>query len=166
MKGEPVRVNVRVRNSEFAPAPGASVSIAVEGPAGEREAPIAAGTEDPAIQNAVFTPSQDGVYRVKADVTWPDGRTESASTSVLVGGTDAEMAEPWRHDAALARIAEESNGAVVAEADLDTLPALLQKAAGTPELREKELWHRPWIFMALVALLGVEWTLRRRWGLR
>ena len=166
MKGEPVRVNIRVRNQAFSAAPGASVNVAIEGPAGEREAPIAAASEDPALQTAVFTPSQDGVYRVKADVRWPDGRVESAATSVLVGGTDAEMAEPWRHDAALARIAEESGGSVVAEADLDQLPALLQKAAGAPELREKELWHRPWIFMALIALLATEWTLRRRWGLR
>jgi hypothetical protein len=91
---------------------------------------------------------------------------DTASTSVLVGGADAEMAEPWRHDAALARIAEESGGAIVAESDLDTLPALLQKAAGTPELREKELWHSPWVFVMLVGLLSAEWTLRRRWGLR
>ena len=166
MRGEPVRVNIRARNAAFEPGTGASISLAVEGPAGERESPMAAPSEEPGLQAAVFTPSQDGVYRVKADVRWPDGRVDTASTSVLVGGTDAEMAEPWRHDAALARIAEESGGAIVTEADLDTLPALLQKAAGAPELREKELWHRPWVFMLLVALLGAEWTLRRRWGLR
>ncbi|HUF22950.1 MAG TPA: glutamine amidotransferase [Vicinamibacterales bacterium] len=166
MPGEPVRVNIRVRNAAFAPAPGAVVSVAVEGPAGERESPVPAAADDPALRTAVFTPAQDGVYRVTARVRWPDGRAESASTSVLIGGTDAEMAEPWRHDAALARIAEESGGALVAEADLDTLPALLEKAAGAPELREKELWHHPLVFMMLIALLGAEWSLRRRWGLR
>lgn len=164
--GEPVRVNIRVRNAAFAPAPGAIVHVAVEGPAGERESPVPASTDDQALRTAVFTPSQDGVYRVTAQVRWPDGRTESASTSVLIGGTDAEMAEPWRHDAALARIAEESGGALVAEADLDTLPALLEKAAGAPELREKELWHHPAVFVALIAFLSLEWSLRRRWGLR
>ncbi len=164
--GEPVKVGIRVRNASFDPASGGVISVSVEGPAGERESPMAAPADEPGLQTALFTPSQDGVYRVKADVRWPDGRVESAATSVLVGGTDAEMTEPWRHDAALARIAEESGGAVVDEADLDTLPALLQKAAGAPELREKELWHRPWVFIMLVAMLGAEWTLRRRWGLR
>ena len=166
MPGEPVRVNIKVRNAAFAPAPGAVVSVAVEGPAGERESPVPAAGDDPALRTAVFTPSQDGVYRVTAEVRWPDGRAESASTSVLIGGTDAEMAEPWRHDAALARIADESGGALVAEADLDTLPALLEKAAGAPELREKELWHHPVVFVALIAFLSLEWSLRRRWGLR
>lgn len=166
MPGEPVKVGIRARNAAFAPAPGAMLSVTVEGPAGERESPMTAASDDPAVQTAVFTPSQAGIYRVKADVRWPDGRVESAATSVLVGGTDAEMSEPWRHDAALARIAEESGGSLVAESDLDTLPALLQKAAGAPELREKELWHRPWVFIMLVAMLGSEWMLRRRWGLR
>lgn len=166
MPGEPVRLGVRVRNRAFEAASPASVVMSVDGPAGERESPMPAPSDEPGLQSAVFTPSQDGVYRVKADVRWADGRVESATTSVLVGGADAEMTEPWRHDAALARLAEESGGSLVAEADLDTLPALLQKAAGAPELREKELWHQPWVFMLLVGLLSAEWTLRRRWGLR
>lgn len=166
MPGEPVRINIRVRDAAYAPAPAAVVSVVVEGPAAERASPVPAATGDQAVRTAVFTPSQDGVYRVTAGVRWPDGRVGSASTSVLIGGTDAEMAEPWRHDAALARIADESGGALVAEADLETLPALLARAAGAPELREKELWHHPLVFVMLIALLGAEWNLRRRWGLR
>jgi len=164
--GEPVKLGLRIRDTKFEAAPSARASVTVEGPAGERESPIPAGSDDPALQTALFTPSQEGVYRVRADVRWPDGRVESASTSVLVGGADAEMTEPWRHDAALARIAEESGGALVAESDLDTLPALLHKAAGAPELREKELWHQLWVFALFVVMLATEWSLRRRWGLR
>ncbi|MEX2272994.1 MAG: hypothetical protein WD690_16085 [Vicinamibacterales bacterium] len=166
MAGEPVKIALRVRNAGFEPAAASSINLAVEGPAGEREAPMPAPSEEAGLHSAIFTPSQDGLYRITADVKWPDGRTESASTSVLVGGADTEMTEPWRHDAALARIAEESGGALVAESDLDTLPALLEKAAGAPELREKELWNHPAIFFALIAALSIEWSLRRRWGLR
>lgn len=166
MAGEPIRLALRVRDASFAPATVSSINVTVEGPAGERESPIPSASDEAGVQGAVFTPSQDGVYKVTADVKWPDGRVESASTSVLVGGADAEMSEPWRHDAALARIAEESGGALVAESDLDTLPSLLEKAAGTPELREKEIWNHPAVFMTLLALLAIEWTLRRRWGLR
>ena len=166
MAGEPVKLALRVRDASFTPASASSVNITVEGPAGERESPMPAPSDEAGTQSAVFTPSQDGVYRVTADVKWPDGRVESAATAVLVGGADSEMAEPWRHDAALARIAEESGGALIAESDLDTLPSLLEKAAGAPELREKEIWNHPAVFFALLALLGAEWTLRRRWGLR
>jgi uncharacterized membrane protein len=166
MAGEPVQMGLRLRNAAFVPAAGAAVAVAVEGPAGERESPLPAPTDEPGLQTAVFTPSQEGVYRVTADVRWPDGRVDSATTSVLVGGVDVEMSEPWRHDATLARIAEESGGALVAEADLDTLPALLQKAAGAPEMRESSLWHTPWTFALLIGLAATEWTLRRRWNLR
>lgn len=166
MAGEPVKLALRVRNGAFAPASASSIDVTVEGPAGERESPLPAPSDEAGLQNAVFTPSEAGVYRVTAHVRWPDGRVETASTSVLVGGADTEMAEPWRHDAALARIAEESGGALVAESDLDTLPALLEKAAGAPELREQEIWNHPAMFFALLALLSVEWSLRRRWGLR
>jgi hypothetical protein len=166
MAGEPVKLALRVRNSSFESAPVSSINVTVEGPAGERESPLPGSADEGGVRSAVFTPSQDGLYRVTADVKWPDGRVEAASTSVLVGGADAEMTEPWRHDAALARIAEESGGALVAEADLDTLPSLLEKAAGAPELREREVWNHPAIFFALMALLAVEWSLRRRWGMR
>lgn len=30
----------------------------------------------------------------------------------------------------------------------------------------EDLWHTGWSFAALVLLLGAEWILRRRWGLR
>nr|MDQ3070674.1 glutamine amidotransferase [Acidobacteriota bacterium] len=166
MAGEPVQLGVRVRDASYTAASPSSVTVTVEGPAGERETSMPAPSSEPGLQSAVFTPSQDGVYRVTAEVKWPDGRTDTAASSVLVGGVDAEMAEPWRHDATLARIAEESGGALIAEGDLDTLPSLLQKAAGAPELREKELWHHPAVFLALVVFLSIEWALRRRWGLR
>src|SRR5688500_7022935 len=100
MAGEPVKLALRVRDASFVPASASSVNITVEGPAGERESPMPAPSDEAGTQSAVFTPSQDGVYRVTADVKWPDGRVESAATSVLVGGADSEMAEPWRHDAA------------------------------------------------------------------
>jgi hypothetical protein len=32
-------------------------------------------------------------------------------------------------------------------------------------IEERELWHMPVILMALLALLGAEWALRRRVGL-
>jgi hypothetical protein len=30
----------------------------------------------------------------------------------------------------------------------------------------RDLWHNGWSFSLIVALLVLEWTLRRRWGLR
>jgi len=42
-------------------------------------------------------------------------------------------------------------------------------AASAPHALEPErrdLWHEPWTFALVVALLSSEWMLRRRWGLR
>jgi hypothetical protein len=30
----------------------------------------------------------------------------------------------------------------------------------------RDLWHNGWSFAVIVLLLGAEWVVRRRWGLR
>src|SRR5690606_31624671 len=136
------------------------LTLTVDGPAAQHESPIAAATNEAGLRTAVFTPSQDGIYQVTARATWPDGRVETASTAVLVGGADVEMSEPCRHDATLARLAEESGGTLVPEENLDPLRALVQSAARAPELCEARHWHNPWVFILLAAMLSAEWILR------
>jgi hypothetical protein len=34
-----------------------------------------------------------------------------------------------------------------------------------PLIRRVPLWDKPWIYVLLCFLLGVEWYIRRRWGL-
>jgi hypothetical protein len=68
----------------------------------------------------------------------------------------------------MARIARDSGGAVLGDdpageirRDFETRlqHALLQRAERVPA------WDRAWVFVAIVALWGVTWTLRRSWGL-
>lgn len=165
LAGEPARITVRVRDASFEPAPGASVTLTVDGPGGTRET-IVPAADEPGLQTASFTPAQDGIYRVTGRASWPDGRVDTAATSLLIGGADVELSEPWRHDATLARLADDTGGAIVRESDLSTLPARIHAAVGDLETREAHLWHSPWIFLALLLLLSTEWTLRRRWQLR
>jgi hypothetical protein len=77
------------------------------------------------------------------------------------------MADPRRNDAVLARLARDTAGRVLARATLHELPGLLRTSgpAGVP-LEQRDLWHNAWSLLVVVGLLGVEWTLRRRWGLR
>ena len=54
-----------------------------------------------------------------------------------------------------------------ARGDIDTLPSLLEASDPvTAAPRVQELWHSVWIYVAIIALLSIEWSLRRRWGLR
>jgi hypothetical protein len=88
----------------------------------------------------------------------------------LVGGVDREWADPRRNDGVLDRLGRETGGRLVAESEIGRLPALVAAAhaapaaAAPPETRE--LWHSPWLLIALIGTLGADWILRRRWGLR
>ena len=47
-------------------------------------------------------------------------------------------------------------------------PAIVARdaAPASAEPERRDLWHEPWAFAMLVALLSAEWILRRRSGLR
>ena len=52
-------------------------------------------------------------------------------------------------------------------ADASDILADLQAAIPQQlEPERRDLWHEPWAFALVIALLGAEWVLRRRWGLR
>jgi hypothetical protein len=77
------------------------------------------------------------------------------------------MSDPRLNAHFLERLARRSGGRVIAPGDVPRLPDLL--TAGIPAARvsaTRDLWHTGWSFAAIVLLLGTEWVLRRRWGLR
>lgn len=70
----------------------------------------------------------------------------------------------------LRKLAEASGGRLLDPAALrDTVAALRETAATEantpPRIRRTPLWDRPAFFWLLCSLLGLEWYLRRRWGL-
>ncbi len=95
------------------------------------------------------------------------GSLGTATTTVLVGGSDLEMTDPRLNDQLLQRVATASGGRLLARAGAATLADAL--VAGIPAARravERDAWHTGWSFAAILVLLGAEWGLRRRWGLR
>ncbi len=89
-----------------------------------------------------------------------------AQTAWAVAEAAAEDADPRPDRASLQRIADASGGKLVARAS-DLTPADLIGA----EMQDLErvrtaLWGHPATVTGLLLLLGLEWTLRRRWGLR
>jgi hypothetical protein len=86
---------------------------------------------------------------------------------MYVGGADREFADPRLNEGFLRRAARNSGGRYVRAADAAKIPGWLQAAIpldAAPERRD--LWHEPWAFGFIIALLSGEWILRRRWGLR
>jgi hypothetical protein len=77
------------------------------------------------------------------------------------------MADPRLNTQLLQRIALASGGRLVGPDETTTILEALR--AGLPAARlaaTHDLWHNGWSFAAIVILLGAEWILRRRWGLR
>ena len=65
------------------------------------------------------------------------------------------------------RIAELSGGKVLSALELQKLPALLNREPHTITVRtDRPLWDNSLVVLVLVALLGFEWIIRRRYDLR
>jgi hypothetical protein len=112
-------------------------------------------------------PAQAGVFRLSADVRQGPTIVGTASTSVLVGGADVEMADPRVNQAFLGRLAAASGGRVLSEDRLTDLPGMLKAGVSGAALTvQRDLWHTGWSFAVILALLAGEWILRRTWGLR
>ena len=169
--GESIAVQAIVRTASFEPQPDASVDLFVTSPDGRverlRAAAASGGTRKPGEYVARFRPEQAGVFRVSAEARRGSALLGSAATVLLVGGSDPEMSDPRLNAQFLERLARKSGGRVIAPGDTTRLPDLL--AAGIPAARlsaTRDLWHNGWSFAAIVMLLGTEWVLRRKWGMR
>ena len=169
--GDEVAIRTAVRDGSFNPMRDADVEIRIVGPDGrlnELRASIDAKEgADGSLFTAKFTPEGPGLHRVT--VTARRGRAEvgSATTSVLVGGADTEMADPRLNLHLLERIAASTGGRVLKRDDVDGLVAALQAASPAAALAvSKDLWHNAWSLVLVIGLLTGEWLLRRKWGLR
>ncbi len=169
--GDTVPLRIAVRSPAFVPHTDATVDIQVTSPDGRTQALRAAATRtEPDVDAgyaAPFQPASPGVYRLSAEARKGAATLGSASASMLVGGADLEMADPRLNTQLLQRIALASGGRLVGPDETTTILEALR--AGLPAARlaaTHDLWHNGWSFAAIVILLGAEWILRRRWGLR
>lgn len=161
-------VTARVHDATFVPVRDAQVRFVVSplvGPPVEHDATLrdaAAGT-----YGATFDALPAGPYRL--DAIARRGGDELGRTTTWTAGAavDPEMVDPRRDDDALAQVAALGGGRVLGVDEIAALPALLAaRRPAEPSLQERDAWHRPWVFLALLTAVCVDWTLRRRWGLR
>ncbi|MFN0129955.1 MAG: hypothetical protein ACKV19_25095 [Verrucomicrobiales bacterium] len=112
---------------------------------------------------------------------WVAGATGRYRAVIMAGGEEVScrfaVFEELREATDLApdpgylrKLAESSGGRALELATLpDAVNALRQSAIAEaqtpPMIRRTSLWDKPHVFYLLCALLGLEWTLRRRWGL-
>src|SRR5207248_7636120 len=164
--GDAMTVELDVRDRSFAPVPDAIVNATVTAPGGTaRPLPLRPGGKGRFV--GAETPENAGLYRVHADAKRGVTALGAADRWFYVGGSDREFADPRLNEAVLRRLARESGGKYVRAADAGQVVADLRASAprsAAPERRD--LWHEPWAFALVIALLSTEWILRRLRGLR
>jgi uncharacterized membrane protein len=164
--GDATAVAIETRDAAFAPAADATVEATITAPGGEPR-PLKLRHADGGRFAGTIAAEQAGLYRIHADARRGATPLGAADRWVYVGGSDREFVDPRLNEGLLRRLARSTGGRYVKEADAARIAPLLRQAVpqnAAPE--QRDLWHEPWAFGLIVALLSVEWTLRRRWGLR
>lgn len=166
-EGRRVMVAAEIRDAEFAGIPGADVRLRVTGPSGRELEVPASRSAGGATVSASFEAAESGVHKVSVVARRGGEALGAAEAWALVGGVDGEFVDPRRTVETLDVLARASGGRLVEAAEADAIAEWIgESAARHTELVQRELWHSPWVWALLVGVLGTEWTLRRRWGLR
>ena len=166
--GDAASIGVDVRNAAFAPMRDATVDATLTLPGGGTET-LKLRKTDPAGSRftAPFEPAETGLYHVRADAHQGTTLLGSSEQWVYVGGSDREFADPRLNEGFLQRMARASGGGYVRADEASQVVARIQSGASqSVALERRDVWHEPWAFALIVAMLASEWTLRRRWGLR
>jgi len=165
--GDDVSVEVDVRDAAFVPVADAVVEATVTSPGGEarplklrRMAAVGRYAADLHLDEA-------GLYRVSADAHGPNAPLGAAARWSYAGAVDREFVDARLNEAWLRRVARTTGGRYVRPAEAGKIAGWLRESPPQQaDRRRRDLWHEPWAFVAIVALLSAEWILRRRWGLR
>ncbi len=118
----------------------------------------------PGLYEGYFSPPEKGRYRLEAN---EEDSATSNTTEFQVTEIRKELIETDMNLSYLQRIAELTGGAILQPKKLPELSSLVNDRLITTELRsERPLWDNGIVAFLLVALLGAEWILRRRYDLR
>jgi hypothetical protein len=112
---------------------------------------------------AEYLPDKVGKYR--AAVQFPDGTKQESR--FIVYHEDLEDTEVATDVGYLKRLCESTGGRLLARNELAKLNLQLknEKLDSTPKTRLVSVWDRTWFFYLIGLLFGIDWYLRRRWGL-
>lgn len=156
-----------VRDALFESVEGATLQARVIDPGGNSTtAPLVERLDLPGTYEAPVTPASTGMHLVVLEGSNAAGEAlEPVESAVLVRADTREVENARFDDSLLRRIADETGGRYFSLDELGSVAESVTPADREYEtLERKPVWHHPAFYIALVLLLGMEWTLRRRWG--
>ena len=117
----------------------------------------------PGLYEGYFAPPDPGRYRLEAN---ENDQRVSSTTEFQVADVRQELIDTDMSLAHLQRIANLTGGASLGIRELSKLSSLVNDRLITTKVRsERPLWDNSLVVLLLVALLGAEWILRRRYDL-
>jgi uncharacterized membrane protein len=170
MRGTRVEFAVGADDPQGEPVETAQFEVAIKTPDGGSEAvrPTKSGDEYSAVFRETEKP---GDYQITVTAKDGDEVLGTAEARFLVPDQDLELDRPAAEPSLMAQLAEMTKPAGGAALAPEELPDLLKRLADKPpELKEEVIakvtyWDTWPFFLLFVGLLGVEWFLRKRWGL-
>jgi hypothetical protein len=162
-----VKMTATVRDKEYVPAPDAKVVARLVEPDGASTlVDLTPVQSAPGTFSVDWTADKPGSY--VAEIT--AGRaTDELGRDVVTFSREDGVAENFHTEQnreLLEKLSSETGGRYWGAGEIDKLPSEISYSeAGISVRNTKELWNMPIVFLLLLALMGGEWLLRRKWGM-
>jgi uncharacterized membrane protein len=163
--GAPIKARMLLRDDRYQPLASHALELLVldmQGGVSSRQ--HLESDVDGTASAELRVPADPGAYRLA--VRDPQSEALIAEQGFIVEAGGDELADPRPRPDLLREIAAVTGGSFYREADaprLDVFDRTRARALGTVITAP---FASPWFFALLVAVLGLEWALRRSWGLR
>jgi uncharacterized membrane protein len=163
--GARMQARMRLRDARYQPLADRELETLVLDMSGavQRKQPLQSDPEGGASAE-LQVPLDPGAYRLA--VRDPDSDAIVAEQGFAVEAGGDELADPTPRPDVMAAIARATGGSHHRDEDapeLDEFDRTRTRALGTVV---RAPFASPWYFALLIALFGIEWVLRRAWGLR
>ena len=164
---EPVVIEVTATDPEFQLTNNAKIRAVVLDASGKRrELKLEQVLGKDGLYTARFIPNRYGEYTVTATGTLNGENLGEQQTLFEVKTSSAEFSNSELNVALLKTLAEGSGGKYYT---MEEAPQLVNQIplveSATSKITDVDIWDMPFIFGAVIALLGFEWFLRKRGGL-
>lgn len=160
-------VGIEVMGSDFRPAQEAEVNATVTSPRGEtRQIRLQPSFRQPGRFETDFRPGEPGEYRIRYQVSFPEGEELSQEAFFIASHHDREREETAYREDILRDIARLTGGDFYHYPDARNLREItLAEGVPTRESRRHLAGNPIFLFLLALPLFG-EWYLRRRLGLK
>ena len=165
--GARIQVRARLRDARYQPLVDQAVTLGVIEGSDVAQRGQAVRTDADGVVSAVLdAPLTPGAFEVGAWTSSPEGTTVIVAEPVVVEASGDELSDPQAVPEVLRALSASTSGRYFDDPDDVRLSALDRSRTRSLGTRSAAPFSSPWFFAFMVALLGLEWALRRAWSLR